>query len=216
MSVTDPRAEALGKTARLMADPVELQIAGERILRNVNVRLGGCWLWMRSLNSSGYGMSYIGRLDYRVTTTAHQVMYRWLVGPVPVGLELDHLCRERRCVHPLHMEPVTSRENALRGIGPTAKLAELKACRKCGGEFSLKPNGRWRACRPCSVEYQRLRYVREHPDVLGTLSPIAKNTAMECCTRCGGEFSIVPRGPGKTQRRCIACRNQRTRDRRAA
>lgn len=71
----------------------------------------GCWLWCGAIfPATGYGA-------YRVdgqTRTAHSVAYEALVGPVPAGLEIDHLCRTRPCVRPKHLEPVTHRENMRR------------------------------------------------------------------------------------------------------
>ncbi|MFI1562215.1 HNH endonuclease [Streptomyces sp. NPDC020490] len=73
---------------------------------------GGCWVWTGSVESKGYGAPTINGAK----RPAHRVAYEDLVGPIPEGLHLDHLCRVRRCVNPEHLEPVTSRENALRGI----------------------------------------------------------------------------------------------------
>lgn len=75
---------------------------------------GDCWLWMGGLNTGGYGRFTLDGRRQR----AHRVAYALLVAPVPSGLELDHLCRVRHCVNPDHLEPVTRRENLLRGAGP--------------------------------------------------------------------------------------------------
>jgi len=72
--------------------------------------LGPCWLWTGSLNRLGYGN---GRYDGR-TMSAHRAAYTLLVGPIPKGMQLDHLCRVRRCVNPAHLEPVTQSTNMLR------------------------------------------------------------------------------------------------------
>lgn len=71
----------------------------------------GCWIWTGELNRNGYGR--VWRLGRRVM--AHRAMYELLVGPIPEGLVLDHLCRVRCCVNPKHLEPVTVRENTIRG-----------------------------------------------------------------------------------------------------
>lgn len=70
----------------------------------------GCWLWTASLDGNGYGRFHDGERD----TKAHRSGYEMLVGPVPDGLELDHLCRVRACVRPDHLEPVTHAENVRR------------------------------------------------------------------------------------------------------
>lgn len=78
-----------------------------------------CWNWTGYLNL-GYGVFKSKR--------AHRVAYEHLVGPIPEGLVIDHLCRNRACVNPEHMEPVTNKENVLRGIGPSAQAARLTHC----------------------------------------------------------------------------------------
>jgi hypothetical protein len=69
-----------------------------------------CWLWTGPIDLNGYGHVNVGT----TTTTAHRAVYTQLVGPVAPGLELDHLCRVRRCVNPDHLEPVTRAENVRR------------------------------------------------------------------------------------------------------
>ena len=71
----------------------------------------GCWHWTASKNVGGYG---IFRFEGH-NQVAHRVSYRMFVGPIPEGLELDHLCRNRGCVNPDHLEPVTRIENQIRG-----------------------------------------------------------------------------------------------------
>lgn len=111
----DARAE-LCMTCRF--DPVI------RFWRNVE-KTEGCWLWLGWLTEEG---GY-GRFRYdRGRVVAHRFAYELLVGPIPPGLELDHLCRTRRCVNPAHLEPVTHRENTLRGISPAARHAIKTHC----------------------------------------------------------------------------------------
>jgi HNH endonuclease len=71
----------------------------------------GCWLWQGALHSAGYGFLSVGGRNQ----LAHRVAYRLFVGPIPDGLELDHLCRVKHCVNPAHLEPVTTAENLRRG-----------------------------------------------------------------------------------------------------
>lgn len=75
------------------------------------VNENGCWIWQRSLGEKGYG---VVRVDGRLVG-AHKAYWERENGPVPDGLELDHLCRVRKCVNPAHLEPVTHRENVRRG-----------------------------------------------------------------------------------------------------
>lgn len=95
----------------------------ERVWQFVDRRAGGCWLWTGSVNRNGYGSFNIldgrGRSE-RTTARAHRFIYELLVEPIPEGLELDHLCNNRRCVYPVHLEPVTRSENVRRAISRRA------------------------------------------------------------------------------------------------
>jgi hypothetical protein len=96
--------------------------------------LGPCWLWLGPPNSDGYG--HIGEGPHKGRLLkVHRVTYELLVGPIPEGLELDHLCRVRLCVNPVHLEAVTNRENMLRGVGVCALNARKTHC-KHGHEFT--------------------------------------------------------------------------------
>lgn len=86
----------------------------------------GCWLWLASVTRDGYGQSYFYGGD--AGTKAHRVTYRELVGPIPSGLQLDHLCRVRSCCNPDHLEVVTPRENAMRGVSFSAVNARKTHC----------------------------------------------------------------------------------------
>ena len=72
-----------------------------------------CWRWLAAVNTSGYGHF---RTSAHRTRLAHRMAYEMCVGPIPEGLTLDHLCRNRLCVNPAHLEPVTVRENLRRGL----------------------------------------------------------------------------------------------------
>lgn len=81
----------------------------ERFLAKVE-KTDACWLWTAALFPNGYGTFWDGTKHVR----AHRYAYELLVGPIPEGLDLDHLCRVRHCVNPEHLEPVTRLENLLR------------------------------------------------------------------------------------------------------
>lgn len=82
----------------------------DRFFARVNAN-GVCWEWLGAIQNNGYGKA---TLDDRATT-AHRVSWRLLVGPIPDGMTLDHLCRNKVCVNPDHLEVVTSGENSRRG-----------------------------------------------------------------------------------------------------
>ena len=83
--------------------------------------LGPCWLWTAGRDRMGYGR--FGTPHAPHWSLAYRIAYEWLVGPIPEGLVIDHLCRVPACVNPAHLEPVTFRENLMRGLrkGPPAK-----------------------------------------------------------------------------------------------
>ncbi len=83
-----------------------------------------CWLWAASINNNGYGEFWAG--DKYVK--AHRWAYEYLIGPIPAGLTIDHLCRTRHCVNLRHLEAVTNRVNILRGMGATACHARKTHC----------------------------------------------------------------------------------------
>lgn len=119
---------------------------------------GSCWLWTGAV-SGGYGSLGIDGKQYR----AHRVAYEWLVGPIPTGLFLDHLCRTPLCVNPVHLEPVTNRENVMRGVRPT-NLTNGDTCRNGLHPWpaSASPNGAGRyagrmSCRECRRAKDRRR-----------------------------------------------------------
>lgn len=84
--------------------------ASVRFWRRVD-RTDACWLWRGWINAKGYG--HFG-VNNRLTVKAHRWSYEQLVGPIPHGLTLDHLCRVRNCVNPAHLEPVTRAVNISR------------------------------------------------------------------------------------------------------
>lgn len=94
----------------------------ERLFVKVKHGPNGCWLWTGSVNNQGYGT--IRPETHRRTVSpvlAHRALYQRLIGDIPFKRELDHLCRDPRCVNPTHLEPVTHRENMRRGLPGQSK-----------------------------------------------------------------------------------------------
>lgn len=83
-----------------------------RVQKKIAVSGDGCWEWTAYKKTSGYGQVWAeGRLDY-----SHRFVYETLVGPIPDGLAIDHLCQNRGCCNPDHLEAVTTDQNNLRAI----------------------------------------------------------------------------------------------------
>lgn len=123
----------------------------------------GCVVWAGGLNGAGYGQFYIGRTSYDQTGKgyAHRWAYEHFVGPIPDGLVIDHLCRNRRCVNPYHLDPVTQRENLMRGDSPSSEFAITLFC-PAGHMYDARntythPHKGYRACRTCGRERARAR-----------------------------------------------------------
>lgn len=124
---------------------------------------GDCWLWQCAYDKDGYALAVLDGKTYR----AHRLAYRAWVGPIPDGLQLDHVrargCRYRHCINPAHLEPVTGRENKLRGDTVNSKNIVKTRCPK-GHPYSVK-NTYWRNnkrhCRECgrarSLAYWRAK-----------------------------------------------------------
>lgn len=104
----------------------------------------GCWEWTGFRNEMGYG--HLGN------RRAHRVVYELLKGPIPIGLVLDHLCRNPSCVRPDHLEPVTKAENNRRGIRTGSKQTECRRGHLFDEENTYIAPGGWQECRTCRRE----------------------------------------------------------------
>ncbi len=103
------------------------------------VQDSGCWIWTAALNAGGYGLIGHNKRSY----LAHRFAYEHFIGPIPKGLQIDHLCRTRCCVNPDHLEPVTPKVNTRRGA-----KANKTHCRLGHVLDGRKSNGT-RFCKEC-------------------------------------------------------------------
>lgn len=127
--------------------------------------IGGCWPWTMSCGSHGYGQ--IGwRTDGKVhTALAHRVAYMLEVGPIPDGLTVDHLCRQRRCCNPRHLQLLTNIENA-RNNGQSARTHCPQGHPYSGDNLHWAPpsnpnGGLTRRCQACARDQARRQSLRK-------------------------------------------------------
>lgn len=132
---------------------------GERLARRTAIDTAtGCHNWLGNLNGGGYGVIIEGGLGSRLLRT-HRVAYEIAKGPIPDGLQIDHLCRNRRCCNPDHLEAVTQQINMERGMAQSARNSRKTHCVR-GHEFT-PDNIFWRAtgarqCRICRREAHKI------------------------------------------------------------
>lgn len=114
----------------------------------------GCWLWLGSTKRGSHRYGFF-HAENRVVL-AHRWSYQHFIGPIPVGLELDHKCRTPQCVNPLHLEPVTHLENVRRGV---CRKTHCKHGHPLSDTNTYLPPGRpgIRVCLKC-----KQRFLREH------------------------------------------------------
>lgn len=134
-----------------------------KISPNITFNGTPCWLWTRELDEKGYARFRYATKQWH--GRAHNVSYKMFIGPIPDGLEIDHLCRRRHCVNPVHLEAVTYWTNQLRGVG-TLVARTLQTHCKYGHEFTPEntypmPHG-GRQCRICR-KIQNAEWHRKNP-----------------------------------------------------
>jgi hypothetical protein len=141
MSGNEPRTKRINGTPE------------ERFWPKVDAR-GDCWEWTASITDDGYGRFK----GHGTMVNAHRFAWELLVGPVPAGMVLDHLCRNRKCVNPDHMEPVTPKENTRRGFLLFMQKRQQTHCVH-GHPLSGSNLGRdWRGhrrCKTCAYAHAR-------------------------------------------------------------
>lgn len=128
--------------------------------------MSGCWLWFGPTYPNGYGCVSHEKREIGKSRMAHRISYEMHRGPIPQGLVIDHLCRNRGCVNPAHMECVTFRENCIRGVGLAKGHDFNRRKTHCpqGHPYDAentyrRPDGS-RACRECNREKCRRQNAR--------------------------------------------------------
>jgi hypothetical protein len=141
---------------RQYTDAERLELALQKVARTES----GCWDWTGTIATNGYGRMPLGKRNRR--QAAHRFVYEQVVGTVPDGMQLDHLCGNRRCVNPSHLEPVTSRENNLRSPSCMASVNAAKTHCAQGHPFEgrnliVSKRGQ-RVCRKCeNAVYRKVK-----------------------------------------------------------
>ncbi len=129
--------------------------------QKVSIRFGeaGCWRWGNAKTVTGYGQFWLGNKLW----LTHRLVYTAMRGEIPPGLTIDHVCQQKDCVNPEHMELVTRGENSVRGGGLAVANERQRQKTHCkhGHEFTPENTKRWgtrRQCRTCHRALkQRLR-----------------------------------------------------------
>lgn len=142
-----------GPTCNL--DPIRQR----RRLDKATERQGECLVWLGQVLANGYGSM---RVHYR-RRYVHRLAYELAYGPIPPGMQIDHRCRNRRCVEPSHLEVVTNAENVRRGIPYRRQSTYVKPDR-CGKGHPMDEANTYKAkrgwkCRTCMRAWQQARYV---------------------------------------------------------
>jgi hypothetical protein len=178
-----------------------------------------CWPWAAGLKGGGYG-AFVTSIDgLKLSLLAHRVAWTLMRGPIADGLTLDHLCRNRRCCNPNHLEPVSNKVNTLRGEGRSATFARRTTCQA----GHVLPIGQDRSCLMCHRmrARERARRLRERPDfhaleqqrrAAGVCVRCAKPSQAYRCRECadlhneakkGQSHYAEARGTGRKSRRVI-------------
>lgn len=124
---------------------------------------GGCWVWLGYTSGSNLKYGRWGKCDEWRSKPAHKAVWEMFNGPIPDGLQLDHLCNNTICINPAHVQATTTRVNTLRGNNPAAVNARRTHCKKghslADAYIYRKRDGRpYRSCRECGRKLHRRKH----------------------------------------------------------
>lgn len=140
-----------------------MPISLDRLLETRIEKTDACWLWRGMSNTKGYGRIRIGGRHI----AAHRVVYEKTIGPIPSGMQIDHLCKVTNCVNPEHLEAVTPAENNRRSASPSATNAQKDVCKR-GHAFTGRQQ-RGRRCLICESErHARKKQALREPETCAT------------------------------------------------
>lgn len=120
----------------------------------------GCWLWLGVIKNNGYGTLGVKRGSRWLTQHAHRISYEAAGGIIPDGADLDHKCRNRACVNPLHLEPVSRSQNLARSPLMNRQIAKTE-CPKGHPYSGINSRGQ-RICHRCLAEAQARSRRKSH------------------------------------------------------
>lgn len=138
-----------------------------RLFKRIVITASGCWEWQSTKTPDGYGKIVVAwKKRQPVRRFAHRIAYQLKVGAIPEGYDIDHLCRNRSCVNPAHLEPVTRKENVKRGNVPALMKAKAQNQTHCkrghllAGDnlVSERKEKGLRLCKICRTNWKRENY----------------------------------------------------------
>ena len=179
-----------------------------------NIKIGDdCWEWTGGIrNDEGYGYLCFSGMNYKKRQVAHRVVYEIFIGDIPDNMDLDHLCRNRKCVNPWHLEPVTRSENVKRG--EAGKYQTLRTHCPKGHERNSQNTGTRTTkegkvkhyCKVCSVAVSRAWQLRKYEEK--GITPVLNSEKTHCPK--GHEYSEENTyiNPNSKTRTCKTCQKE--------